>query len=366
MSMRRKRPRSQPSADVRAGGFTLVELMVAMTIGLIILAGVAQIFTSSRATYVVQEGLARVQENGRFAMEFIAQDLRMAGYAGCVNINQALNADAGLSVTNHLNGTDPATNFGPNGHIQGYDYDTSSWDPVLPAGFFAAGEVQPNTDVLLIRRASDNPIGVVPPYMPTPAAALQLTAGNGLSLDDIVIVSDCENVDIFQITGPTDPNATGAINHNIGAGSPGNATMDLSKTYDGSADVITLMTRVYYIGTGASGGPALFTKDMQGGSMPAAGQELVQDVETMQILYGEDTDADGNADIYQLPAAVADWSRITSVRIGLLVRTPDERDVDLNTSTYTVVPGANFGPVNDRRQRRLFASTIQLRNQRTD
>ena len=86
----------------------------------------------------------------------------------------------------------------------------------------------------------------------------------------------------------------------------------------------------------------------------------------MQILYGEDTNTDGNADIYGLPVAVTDWSRVVSVRIGLLVRTSGERGVDVNTRTYTVVPGANFGPVNDRRERRLFASTIQLRNQRTD
>ncbi len=170
---------------------------------------------------------------------------------------------------------------------------------------------------------------------------------------------------MFQITGGN-PNTSGTLNHNTGAGSPGNATKDLSKTYDGSAEIMSLITRAYYIGTGASGGPALFRKDMQGGSMPATGQELVQDVESMQILYGEDTNTDGNADSYRLPVAVTDWSRVMSMRIGLLVRTSDERGVDVNTRTYTVVPGADFGPVNDRRQRRLFASTIQLRNQRTD
>ena len=351
-----------------AHGFTLVELMVAMTIGLIILGAVAQIFATSRGTYVLQEDLARLQENGRFSMDFIAHDLRMAGYAGCVNINQALNPDAGFSATNHVAGTDPATTFVPNEHIQGYDYNTgtSTWDPALPAGFFTAGEVQPNTDVMVIRRGSDNPIGVETPYMPLPASALHLTTGNGLSIYDIVIVGDCENADIFQITGPDDPDADGIINHNTGAGSPGNATGDLSKTYDGSAEIMSLITRVYYIGTGASGGPALFRKDMQGGSMPATGQELVEDVESMQILYGEDTNTDGNADIYRLPVAVTDWSRIVSVRIGLLVRTARERGPDLDTNVYPVVAGANFDPADDRRQRRLFASTIQLRNQRTD
>ncbi len=105
-------------------GFTLVELMVAMTIGLIILGAVGQIFATRRGTYVLQEDLARLQENGRFAMNFVTKDIRMAGYAGCVNINQALNPDAGFSATNNVAGTDPATTFVPNEHIQGYDYDT--------------------------------------------------------------------------------------------------------------------------------------------------------------------------------------------------------------------------------------------------
>src|SRR6266536_1972585 len=67
----------------RSRGLTLVELMIAMTIGLLILLAVSRIFVTSRATYTYEEGLARTQESGRFAMEFLSQDLRMSGYAGC-------------------------------------------------------------------------------------------------------------------------------------------------------------------------------------------------------------------------------------------------------------------------------------------
>jgi prepilin-type N-terminal cleavage/methylation domain-containing protein len=115
------RAHSRNSAPV--GGFTLVELMVAVTIGLIILAAVSQIFVTSRLSYKLEENLARVQENGRFAMEFLSRDLRMAGYAGCVNVNQALNASANYTATNNLiNGSvppDPLWVFGPQMQIQG-------------------------------------------------------------------------------------------------------------------------------------------------------------------------------------------------------------------------------------------------------
>ena len=77
-----KMPR-EPRSGSSIAGLTLVELMVAITIGLIILAAVARLFVTSRSTYTLEEGLARVQESGRFAMEFLSQDIRMAGYAGC-------------------------------------------------------------------------------------------------------------------------------------------------------------------------------------------------------------------------------------------------------------------------------------------
>lgn len=64
----------------RQRGFTLVEIMVALVISLFLLAGLIQILTSSRQVYRVQDGLARIQENGRFGMDFITKSVREAGY----------------------------------------------------------------------------------------------------------------------------------------------------------------------------------------------------------------------------------------------------------------------------------------------
>lgn len=60
-------------------GFTLVELMVAMTIGLILLAGVAQVFASNKQAYRYNESLSELQDNGNFAIQFIANQLANAG-----------------------------------------------------------------------------------------------------------------------------------------------------------------------------------------------------------------------------------------------------------------------------------------------
>ena len=67
-------------------GLTLVELMVALVMGMVLLAGVATVFVANKQSYRLQDSLARLQENGRFAIEFLERDIRMAGYTGCKNL----------------------------------------------------------------------------------------------------------------------------------------------------------------------------------------------------------------------------------------------------------------------------------------
>jgi type IV pilus assembly protein PilW len=71
--------RMHKKAHTRCRGFSLVELMVALVITLILLAGIGQIFLSSKKSYTLQDSLSRMQENGRYAMDTLSQDLRRAG-----------------------------------------------------------------------------------------------------------------------------------------------------------------------------------------------------------------------------------------------------------------------------------------------
>jgi type IV pilus assembly protein PilW len=349
-------------AAERMRGLTLVELMIAMVIGLIVLAGVAQVFATTRSTYRWSDGLSRIQENGRFALEFLSRDTRMAGYVGCLSKT--------TPVANHLNTpNDYATDFVLGQHVSGHAYAgtaaaVTDWSPALPANYFVDGEVVPDTDVLVIRRGDEGTHQVLPPYMPTPSAALQVETGTGLNVNDIVIVADCKTADLFQITGPTDPDLTGTVNHNIGAVSqgPGNATQNLSKTYSGDAELFKLITRVYYIGrrnNDPANPPALFRKELRQGVLVS--EELVDGIESMQLLYGEDTDNDGAPDLYRKADQVASWGTVKTVRIGLLARTPENVDPETDTRVYAVANTA-VGPFNDKRQRRVFTTTLQLRN----
>ncbi len=354
-------------------GFTLVELMVAMTIGLIILAAVATIFTTSRSTYVLEEGLARVQESGRFGTEFITTDVRMAGYLGCVNPNTT-------TVQNILNNpTSYGTNYAPGQYIYGHTYTGSGglptaltdWTPALPAAFFSSGDVEPYTDVLVVRRADSSGFTVTLPLMTTTASALQIGTGNELSVGDIVLVSDCTSADIFQITGPTDPSISGTLNHNSGAGTPGNASpANLSKKYGTDAELMKIITRAYYIGkrigAAATDPPSLFRKELTT-SAAVSTQELVEGVEKMKVVYGVDTDltSDNTANIYE-PANSVEiaglWSKVVGVRLGLLVRTTSNVDPTDDTKPYTLVGQSVNAPFNDKFRRQVYTSTVKLRN----
>jgi len=65
-------------------GLSLIELLIAMLISAFLIAGILQIFIGSKQTYSMQQNLSRLQENGRFALEFLERDIRMAGYWGCL------------------------------------------------------------------------------------------------------------------------------------------------------------------------------------------------------------------------------------------------------------------------------------------
>ena len=364
-------------------GFTLVELMIAMTIGLIILAAVAQIFATSRGTYGLQEGMARVQEGGRFGIEFLSVDIRMAGYAGC-NSNLTLgtpdasgNCKTG-EVCNIASGATAPEIFNPDG-MQGHVYAgtgtafLSDWDPDLPGGYFSDNEVMPRTDVIIIQRASTTGANLTGNTTPDNAQVHILDTadiGNQISQNDIVMLSDCKGGDIFRVTN--NPTPSGGI-INMAHASSGNTPNPpfLTHSYGNDAELFKLVSRAYYISkrdadgdgnpdlTDATLEPALFRKELVTGGTTA--QELIEGVEEMRILYGEDTDADKVTNIYRTASNVSDWSNIVSVRVGLLVRTPTNVDTGLDIKTYPIA-GVSVGPFNDKRRRHAFTTTIQRRN----
>lgn len=330
-------------------GMTLVEVMIAITISLILLAGVMQIFTSSRQTYRVQDNMARLQENGRFAINFLTRDLRMAGYTGC--------ASKSTTVTNIVAPPlDTAASF-TGGGITGYEY-TALPIALSATDTLTTSNVRPGTDIIIIKGAA--PSGAtLSGNMTAVNANVQFLTASVASMfvaGEILFISDCGSADIFAATNVSSGAGTTTIAHSSAA----NTTVNLSKPYNTDAEIMRMENYTYYIGTDAANNnaPTLYRKRLVGAAMIT--EPLVEGVENMQILYGEDTDTDGAANKYvAADTAGLNMNRIVSVRMNLLLRTAED-----NLANPPQVYSFNGAPVTaaDHRLRRVFSTTIKVRN----
>lgn len=311
-------------------GLSLVELLISMLVSGILLAGLIQIITNAGRSYGIQEATMRMQENGQFAIEQLLMDVRNTDFFGCL--------PAHSQIANQLNKTSSFFTF-TNG-IEGTAKASSSSGLVV------------GSDTITLQGASTILGGrsLQAPFPTVVTDPLVIGPNSGINVGDILLISDCEAGDIFQVTGI---DGNGYITHNAGGSDPGNTSANLSKIYRAGAFMYQPYSRSYDVRMGNDGVPSLFMTDKKGS------QELVQGVENMVILYGEDTDNDGVANRYIRADAVSDMSRVVSVRISLLIQTTEdnvsEKPVPYQFNQQTILP-------NDHRLRRVYASTIMLRN----
>lgn len=229
-------------------GLTLVEIMIAMVIGLVIMGGVIKIYTSSKAAYNLQSGMSRMHENARFALDILSMHISMAGYT------QSITAAYGISSTNS----------------------------------------KENESV---------------------NSALGFTKEN-LTASDVIEVS-------YQ--APTD--------------CAGNATsgVAINRFYISNTDLVCL------------------------GNGSVTPEVMIEGVENLQILYGEDTDNDDVINRYVSASNVTLWNSVKSVRIAILVNTVQNIS-SKDRKQYALLNTPPVGPITDGRGHRVFSRTILLRN----
>lgn len=318
----------------RQSGVSMVELLIAMVISLILLGGVVQIMQGTRASYNVQEGTSRLQQNARFALDRMAQDLGAAGYMGCMD-----SADANFPIFNDLSNKA----FGGS-----YDFGNA----VFGTNNTGVG----GSDTISIRRGSaDGGIRLTAP-MATPASPLQLDPTDGayasLQQFDTLVVGDCGNASVMMITN--NPGPAGTINHaggvvattgpNIGQS---NASGSLGYIYGADTSSAGMAFRVgtttYMICQSIwSAGTSLF--NVNNCANRNANNEIVEGVQNMQIVYGVDINATPGADTYLDASAItaANWNNVVSARITLTF------------DTVNSIPGT---PITQN-----FTNTVRLRN----
>lgn len=366
----------------RAAGVSLIELMIALAIGTLLVLGLVQVFGASRAAYQLSEGMARAQENARFAMDFLQRDIRMAGHYGCVNDQAHLQTPGSLQP--HFGGA-PVFPLDFAVSVQGYEAPGTAPGSALTIGgaWSAAAGVpaqitalnpRPGSDIIVLRYLSNEGAPVTGIDVDGGNETVTVAAGrwdvltnDGVAAPTLFGIADCSHADVFAAAG------TGTV---AVAATAAPAT-DLRGRYTPQPSGQTMLYRaesiVYYVGTGTSGEPALFRARYDGANYVP--EELVEGIENLQLLYGQDRVADlstappsGYIDIQNPADATWDgnqWRRVGLVQVGILARSPgaaaSAQAQDANARRVLGV-AFNAPATNDRRYRASYEATIAMRN----
>ena len=312
-----------------APGFSLIELMLSLALGLVLLGGIVAIVGNTSRSHTEMERNSRQVENGRYALQTLSDDIRHAGF---YEQFYSYTAPSTLPLPCTA-GTSPAVvaqlKLDLGLPLQGAGGASSA-----PAPFTTAclPNYKPNTDVLAIRRLST----VVTP--PGTLVASQIYA---------------------QVHWD-------AIKFDLGSNA---ATFTFKKKDNVTAsDLREYLVRVYYISTCSKCAgtpddiPTLYRAELKAGTWNFL--PIAEGIENMQLRYGEDADGNGRPDDSGLvanPTTVTDWANVLTVEVNLLARNLEAAPNFVNNKTYTLGDVSVAAP-GDAYRRRAFTSTVMAAN----
>jgi type IV pilus assembly protein PilW len=350
-----------------ATGFSLIELLLALTLGLVVVSGIVQLFVGNQQTYAILTGQARMQENGRFALEFISRSARSAGFLGCAQDPETLvrGLTGGWNLIPEVDVTRPVQAFDSTG--------VSTWSPVLTTlprsetidtnvRFADAGIdtrlIAPGTDVLVLRGLRGGGTQLAETLQPDGTPLVVAPEGEtDIAADDIVMIANCEQAAVVRVTDvdvsgdeaslslaiggvgglPSGPGEALYRNAASVVGPTGSIPFTLSflgRSYSEDALVGVVESSFFYVAPGLGeddqGDAPLALWQKTGTAAPV---ELVQGIENLQVLYGIDTtltDGIPSANRYVTPGSIgstADALRpVVSLRVTITANSVDAVD----------------------------------------
>jgi type IV pilus assembly protein PilW len=313
---------------VRQSGLTLIEVMVGLGLGVLLMFGVGLLFSQNKQSYLQNEQLARLQEEARFAIDELSRDISMAGFMAEIIDSTVLAVGiTGAQQTALETGADCVSS----GRNWLYDFSAGLSESSLLAGDNVAnaqallscipGGFVTGTDIIAIKRTGGAPSNTAP------------------GTDRVYIRENGQRGLLYPVvTSPdgAEPDRAVATPFNEWEYTP----------------------RIYYL-RDIGNIPTLCRQRLAEGLLEEC---IAQGVEDMQFEYGLDTTEDGFANVYVVNPAGADRARVVSVRIYLRLRTisPDQGYRD--DKTYTL-SNSDIDPTPaDRFHRRIYASTVSVRN----
>lgn len=335
-------------------GMTLVELMVGLAIGMFVVAVMGTLYVGSKTTFNSQESVSRLEENSRFAVDVLANDLRMAGFRGCNGRTGALGA-----LVNTLN-TPTALPYNFSRGVTASHYTGSAWLPALDSTLSA---LSPSTagDVVTVYRPNGTGLALTS-EMSDGSSDLKITSTSAITSGDLLVVTDCAGAAVLQATN-ANPGTSGTIEHKTGVSgiSPGVSTANLGRAFLQDALVYRAQAISYYLAASVRqpGLLALWSNATPGYGQSTGPVELITGVERMALTFGLDTNGDQAADQFVSADSVADWTQVVSTRLELLLSGPDNNTT--TTPQSYVFAGATVTPT-DRRMRTVVSIVSSLRN----
>ncbi len=360
---------------VRAGGFSLVELMGAVTISIIMFAVIIELFINNKEAYRLQEGASVSNENARYAVSHLQFFMRLADHWGGVQPAN-VSVDGGVpALGTDCGGSPVISNVG----FRGYNGAATR-----PVDCIVAANYEPNTDAFFIRYGSAHEDG----YPDTGSLTLTRPVLNGVP--KLPEIDEGEQ----PITRPyvtTDPDGAGIwLRTALGRRAVIYDRVDFASL---PSDIIgggppderqftnyRFQSMLYYIracgnpqsGTNANacdadddGVPTLVRMTLNP-DLSFTEQDIVTGVENMQLLYGVDTDNDFVAERYDTAATVqaaGNWPNVVSVRVSLIVANLERDNTVNDTGTYFMLDTSWVPPAEARNfRRRQYEFTIQIRN----
>lgn len=371
-------PQQKSTKTIRQGGFTLVELMVALTVGLFLVGGLVSLLVSTSVARTELDKSSRQIENGRYALQLLSEDVRHAGFLGAY-------MPTGATATT----PDPcATAVASLGFalsplqvpVSIYGHDGSAATPAWCAGLATLSNRLAGTDILVMRRVSTTSVAE--------AAAIP---------GEVYFQSSS--------CAPLAPPPENAFL--IGAKGTDDFTLLHQKDCITTAPLNKYMARVYYVsscnvcsGTNADTIPTLKVAEYVNGAMTIT--PMVEGIQNMQVEYGVDMNNDGSPDCYisnpdnpaagglgggaeidplicPQPAIAYDWdpakaaehwANVMAVRVHILARNNETSGDWIDTRTYNLglasiadpAPSSTSGPFNDRYKRHAYSAVARVVN----
>jgi len=321
-----------------SNGLSLVELLVAMVVGLLLLTGITQVYIYNFVATRTVTGFSDQKTNARVALNSLTNSLRLAGHYGGVRAD-LIETTGSLSISG-VGGCDTDWIINTDNPIVGYEGDDDIDDVGLPTGCIASDSYVAESDIVVVRYAA--PSGM--------AALADLSSGK-----------------VYLRTAFSTGQQGGSImlGSNGGLSRFGNGDGVGTYNYEYKTELYYLRPCSELSGSSCTNGLQTLVR-LQITDTALVTQPIADSVEQFQIEYGVDTSdpKDNTADVYQIASAVGSWSDVVSARFSIVVRSDQRTNGQTDSGTYSLAGDYDYTPSTADRKypRKTYTRVVQLRN----